>query len=102
MAEWETVIGLECHVELSTQTKMFCGCLVAFGSQPNTNVCPVCLGHPGSLPVPNEEAIRRIVTIGLALDCTIAPHSLFHRTNYFYPDMPNNFQIRQYDLPICR
>ncbi|MEA2551237.1 MAG: aspartyl-tRNA(Asn)/glutamyl-tRNA(Gln) amidotransferase subunit [Actinomycetota bacterium] len=101
MAEWETVIGLECHVELSTQTKMFCGCLVAFGSQPNTNVCPVCLGHPGSLPVPNQEAIRRIVTIGLALDCTIAPHSLFHRKNYFYPDMPKNFQISQYDLPIC-
>jgi aspartyl-tRNA(Asn)/glutamyl-tRNA(Gln) amidotransferase subunit B len=101
MAEWETVIGLECHVELSTQTKMFCGCLVAFGSQPNTNVCPVCLGHPGSLPVPNQEAIRRIVTIGLALDCAIAPHSLFHRKNYFYPDMPKNFQISQYDLPIC-
>ena len=101
MAEWETVIGLECHVELNTQTKMFCGCRVEFGSQPNTNVCPVCLGHPGSLPVPNEEAIRRIVTIGLALGCTIAPHSLFHRKNYFYPDMPKNFQISQYDLPIC-
>jgi len=101
MAEWETVIGLECHVELNTQTKMFCGCRVEFGAQPNTNVCPVCLGHPGSLPVPNEEAIRRIVTIGLALGCTIAPHSLFHRKNYFYPDMPKNFQISQYDLPIC-
>ena len=101
MAEWETVIGLECHVELSTQTKMFCGCRVGFGAQPNTDVCPVCLGHPGSLPVPNEEAIRRIVTIGLALDCTIAPHSLFHRKNYFYPDMPKNFQISQFDLPIC-
>ncbi len=101
MAEWETVIGLECHVELSTQTKMFCGCRVGFGAQPNTDVCPVCLGHPGSLPVPNEEAIRRIVTIGLALDCRIAPHSLFHRKNYFYPDMPKNFQISQFDLPIC-
>ena len=101
MAEWETVIGLECHVELNTQTKMFCGCRVEFGAQPNTNVCPVCLGHPGSLPVPNEEAIRRIVTIGLALDCTIALHSLFHRKNYFYPDMPKNFQISQFDLPIC-
>ncbi|MEA2556853.1 MAG: aspartyl-tRNA(Asn)/glutamyl-tRNA(Gln) amidotransferase subunit [Actinomycetota bacterium] len=101
MAEWETVIGLECHVELNTQTKMFCGCRVGFGAQPNTDVCPVCLGHPGSLPVPNEEAIRRIVIIGLALDCTIAPHSLFHRKNYFYPDMPKNFQISQYDLPIC-
>jgi aspartyl-tRNA(Asn)/glutamyl-tRNA(Gln) amidotransferase subunit B len=101
MAEWETVIGLECHVELSTTTKMFCGCLNQFGAPPNTNVCPVCLGHPGSLPVPNEEAIRRIVKIGLALESEIAPHSLFHRKNYFYPDMPKNYQISQYDLPIC-
>ncbi|HEV8564398.1 MAG TPA: Asp-tRNA(Asn)/Glu-tRNA(Gln) amidotransferase subunit GatB [Actinomycetota bacterium] len=101
MAEWETVIGLECHVELSTKTKMFCGCLNEFGVPPNTNVCPVCLGHPGSLPVPNEEAIRRIVKIGLALEGVIAPHSLFHRKNYFYPDMPKNYQISQYDLPIC-
>jgi aspartyl-tRNA(Asn)/glutamyl-tRNA(Gln) amidotransferase subunit B len=101
MAEWEAVIGLECHVELDTQTKMFCGCRVAFGAEPNTNVCPVCLGHPGSLPVPNREAIRRIIKIGLALDCGIAPHSLFHRKNYFYPDMPKNYQISQYDLPIC-
>jgi aspartyl-tRNA(Asn)/glutamyl-tRNA(Gln) amidotransferase subunit B len=101
MAAWETVIGLECHVELSTKTKMFCGCLNEFGAPPNTNVCPVCLGHPGSLPVPNEEAIRRIVKIGLALDSAIAPHSLFHRKNYFYPDMPKNYQISQYDLPIC-
>jgi aspartyl-tRNA(Asn)/glutamyl-tRNA(Gln) amidotransferase subunit B len=101
MAAWETVIGLECHVELSTKTKMFCGCLNEFGAPPNTNVCPVCLGHPGSLPVPNEEAIRRIMKIGLALDSGIAPHSLFHRKNYFYPDMPKNYQISQYDLPIC-
>jgi aspartyl-tRNA(Asn)/glutamyl-tRNA(Gln) amidotransferase subunit B len=101
MAEWEAVIGLECHVELDTETKMFCGCRVAFGAEPNTNVCPVCLGHPGSLPVPNREAIRRIIKIGLALDCEIAPHSLFHRKNYFYPDMPKNYQISQYDLPIC-
>jgi aspartyl-tRNA(Asn)/glutamyl-tRNA(Gln) amidotransferase subunit B len=101
MTEWETVIGLECHVELSTKTKMFCGCRVEFGAPPNTNVCPVCLGHPGSLPVPNREAIRRIVTIGLALGSEIAPHSLFHRKNYFYPDMPKNYQISQYDLPIC-
>ncbi len=101
MADYEVVIGLECHVELSTKTKMFCGCLNEFGAEPNTNVCPVCLGHPGSMPVPNEEAIRRIVKIGLALDCQIAPHSLFHRKNYFYPDMPKNFQISQYDLPIC-
>ncbi len=101
MAEWDVVIGLECHVELSTRTKMFCGCRVSFGAEPNTNVCAVCLGHPGSLPVPNREAIERIIKIGLALDCEIAPHSLFHRKNYFYPDMPKDFQISQYDLPIC-
>ncbi len=101
MASWETVIGLECHVELNTQTKMFCGCRNVFGAEPNTNTCPVCMGHPGSLPVPNAEAIRRIVKIGLALDSRIAPHSLFHRKNYFYPDMPKNYQISQYDLPIC-
>jgi aspartyl-tRNA(Asn)/glutamyl-tRNA(Gln) amidotransferase subunit B len=101
MAGWETVIGLECHVELSTATKMFCGCRNAFGEEPNTVTCPVCMGHPGSLPVPNAEALRRIIKIGLALDSTIAPHSLFHRKNYFYPDMPKNYQISQYDLPIC-
>ena len=101
MAELETVIGLECHVELSTRTKMFCGCRNGFGDEPNTNVCPVCLGHPGTLPVPNREAIASIMKIGQALDCAIAPHSLFHRKNYFYPDMPKNFQISQYDLPIC-
>ncbi len=101
MTEYEAVIGLECHVELDTRTKMFCGCRVEFGAPPNTNVCPVCLGHPGSLPVPNREAIRRIILIGLALGSEIAPHSLFHRKNYFYPDMPKNYQISQYDLPIC-
>jgi aspartyl-tRNA(Asn)/glutamyl-tRNA(Gln) amidotransferase subunit B len=101
MASWETVIGLECHVELNTQTKMFCGCRNVFGAEPNTHTCPICMGHPGSLPVPNAEAIRRIVKIGLALDSMIAPHSLFHRKNYFYPDMPKNYQISQYDLPIC-
>ncbi|MFL5796960.1 MAG: Asp-tRNA(Asn)/Glu-tRNA(Gln) amidotransferase subunit GatB [Actinomycetota bacterium] len=101
MTEWETVIGLECHVELSTATKMFCGCANAFGAEPNTNVCEVCLGHPGTLPVPNETAIEYIVRIGLAVGSRIAPHSLFHRKNYFYPDMPKNFQISQYDLPIC-
>jgi aspartyl-tRNA(Asn)/glutamyl-tRNA(Gln) amidotransferase subunit B len=80
---------------------MFCGCRNEFGAPPNTNVCPVCLGLPGSLPVPNERAIEYIVRIGLALDCEIARYSLFHRKNYFYPDMPKNFQISQYDLPIC-
>ena len=98
---FETVIGLECHVELSTATKMFCGCANTFGAPPNTNVCEVCLGHPGTLPVPNEKAIESIIRIGLALGCRIAAHSLFHRKNYFYPDMPKNFQISQYDLPIC-
>ena len=101
MAEWETVIGLECHVELSTRTKMFCGCRNEFGAEPNTLTCPVCLGHPGSLPVPNREAIARIVKVGIALGSRIAPHSLFHRKNYFYPDMPKNYQISQYDLPVC-
>jgi aspartyl-tRNA(Asn)/glutamyl-tRNA(Gln) amidotransferase subunit B len=101
MAGWETVIGLECHVELDTKTKMFCGCPNVFGAEPNTHVCAICLGLPGTLPVPNEEAIRRIVKIGLALGSQIAPHSLFHRKNYFYPDMPKNYQISQYDLPIC-
>ena len=99
--DFETVIGLECHVELSTRTKMFCGCRNEFGAPPNTNVCPTCLGLPGSLPVPNEQAIEYITRIGLALDGEIAPYSLFHRKNYFYPDMPKNFQISQYDLPIC-
>jgi aspartyl-tRNA(Asn)/glutamyl-tRNA(Gln) amidotransferase subunit B len=101
MAEFESVIGLECHVELSTRTKMFCGCRNEFGAPPNSNVCPVCLGLPGSLPVPNEAAIASIVRIGLALNCAIANDSLFHRKNYFYPDMPKDFQISQYDLPVC-
>jgi len=98
---YEAVIGLECHVELSTATKMFCSCANVFGAPPNSQTCPVCLGHPGTLPVPNREAIARIIKIGLALDSEIAPHSLFHRKNYFYPDMPKNYQISQYDLPIC-
>jgi aspartyl-tRNA(Asn)/glutamyl-tRNA(Gln) amidotransferase subunit B len=101
MAAYESVIGLECHVELSTETKMFCGCRNGFGDPPNSNVCPVCLGLPGSLPVPNAAAIDSIVRIGLALDSEIAPDSLFHRKNYFYPDMPKDYQISQYDLPIC-
>jgi aspartyl-tRNA(Asn)/glutamyl-tRNA(Gln) amidotransferase subunit B len=101
MTDWETVIGLECHIELDTQTKMFCGCRNVFGAEPNTLTCPVCLGLPGSLPVPNREAIARIVKIGLALGSEIAPRSLFHRKNYFYPDMPKNYQISQYDLPAC-
>jgi aspartyl-tRNA(Asn)/glutamyl-tRNA(Gln) amidotransferase subunit B len=99
--EFETVIGLECHVELSTATKMFCDCPNEFGAPPNTHTCPVCLGHPGSLPVPNRASIESTIKIGLALGSEIAPRALFHRKNYFYPDMPKNFQISQYDLPLC-
>jgi aspartyl-tRNA(Asn)/glutamyl-tRNA(Gln) amidotransferase subunit B len=99
-AEFVTTIGLEIHVELKTSTKMFCGCPVAFGGEPNTRVCPICLGHPGTLPVPNEKAIEFTTKIAMALDCEIAPYSIFHRKNYFYPDMPKNYQISQYDIPI--
>ncbi len=96
---WEMVVGLEVHTELKTRTKMFCGCPNEFGAPPNTHVCPVCLGLPGSLPVLNERAVELAMAIGLALHCTIAP-STFHRKNYFYPDMPKDFQISQYDRPI--
>jgi aspartyl-tRNA(Asn)/glutamyl-tRNA(Gln) amidotransferase subunit B len=98
---YETTIGLEIHVELATASKMFCGCAVAFGGDPNTRTCPVCLGLPGSLPVANERAVEYTMKIGLALNCHIANDSLFHRKNYFYPDMPKNYQISQYDLPLC-
>lgn len=102
LKEWEAVIGLEIHTELTvTNTKMFCGCPVEFGGEPNTRVCPVCLGLPGALPVPNERAIELTVLAGLAIDCEIAPWSQFHRKNYFYPDMPKDYQISQYDLPFC-
>ncbi len=96
---WEMVIGLEVHTELKTSTKMFCGCANEFGSEPNTNVCPVCLGLPGSLPVLNVRAVDLAMAIGFALHSTIG-FSTFHRKNYFYPDMPKDFQISQYDLPI--
>lgn len=101
MPEYEAVIGLEIHVQLSTKTKMFCGCELSFGDTPNTHTCPVCLGHPGTLPVPNHEAIRSAIKIGLALNCEIAPRSMFHRKNYFYPDLPKGYQISQFDPPIC-
>jgi aspartyl-tRNA(Asn)/glutamyl-tRNA(Gln) amidotransferase subunit B len=98
---YEPVIGLEVHVELGTRTKMFCGCPTTFGAEPNTQVCPVCLGLPGSLPVANKAAIEATIRIGLALNCTIASWCRFARKNYFYPDMPKNFQISQYDEPLC-
>ncbi|MBA2336522.1 MAG: Asp-tRNA(Asn)/Glu-tRNA(Gln) amidotransferase subunit GatB [Acidimicrobiia bacterium] len=100
-ATYEAVIGIETHVELATRSKMFCGCPVGFGAEPNTAVCPVCLGLPGALPVPNREAIEGIVRIGAALGCRLVEHSLFHRKNYFYPDLPKNYQISQYDVPLC-
>jgi aspartyl-tRNA(Asn)/glutamyl-tRNA(Gln) amidotransferase subunit B len=97
---YEAVIGLEVHVQLNTRTKMFCGCEVTFGEPPNTKVCPLCLGHPGVLPVVNEKAVEYATRISLALGCQIAERTIFHRKNYFYPDMPKAYQISQYDLPL--
>jgi aspartyl-tRNA(Asn)/glutamyl-tRNA(Gln) amidotransferase subunit B len=99
--EYEPVIGLEIHVQLSTRTKMFCGCELSFGDPANTHTCAVCLGLPGALPVVNAQAVHCALMIGLALGCEIAPRSLFHRKNYFYPDLPKGYQISQYDVPIC-
>jgi aspartyl-tRNA(Asn)/glutamyl-tRNA(Gln) amidotransferase subunit B len=101
LARYEPVIGLETHVELGTASKMFCGCSTAFGAPPNTQVCPPCLGLPGALPVANAAAIESTIRIGLALNCTIARWCRFARKNYFYPDMPKNFQTSQYDEPLC-
>ena len=101
MPEFEPVIGLEIHVQLKTRTKMFCGCELSFGDPPNTHTCPVCLGLPGALPVANARAIHYALLIGLALGCEPAPRSIFHRKNYFYPDLPKGYQISQYDIPIC-
>jgi len=98
---YDPVLGLEVHVELSTNTKMFCGCPTAFGAEPNTQVCPTCLGLPGALPVVNRTAVESAIRIGLALNCDIAPWGRFARKNYFYPDMPKNFQTSQYDEPIA-
>src|SRR5438445_6632776 len=101
VARFDPVLGLEVHVELSTATKMFCGCATAFGAEPNCQVCPVCLGLPGSLPVLNQTAVESAIRIGLALNCEIVPWCRFARKNYFYPDMSKNYQISQYDEPIA-
>ena len=103
MAElaYEPVIGLKIHVQLATRTKMFCGCELSFGEPPNTRTCPVCLGLPGTLPVPNAEAVHFGLMIGLALGCELAPRSVFHRKNYFYPDLPKGYQVSQYDIPLA-
>ncbi|MEA2016212.1 MAG: Asp-tRNA(Asn)/Glu-tRNA(Gln) amidotransferase subunit GatB [Actinomycetota bacterium] len=99
-SKYESVIGLETHIELNTETKMFCGCRLSFGDEKNTHTCQVCLGHPGSLPVTNRKAVEYAAKIALALNCRINKYTIFHRKNYFYPDMPKNYQISQYDIPL--
>jgi aspartyl-tRNA(Asn)/glutamyl-tRNA(Gln) amidotransferase subunit B len=99
--ELEAVIGLEIHVQLATETKMFCGCELSFGDEPNVHTCPICLAHPGVLPVPNEQAILYALQIAAALECEVAPRSIFHRKNYFYPDSPKAYQISQFDIPLA-
>jgi aspartyl-tRNA(Asn)/glutamyl-tRNA(Gln) amidotransferase subunit B len=100
-SKYEAVIGLEVHAQLLTETKLFCGCSTKFGNPPNTNVCPICLGHPGVLPVLNKKAVEYAVLMGLATNCRINEKSVFARKNYFYPDLPKGYQISQYDLPVC-
>jgi aspartyl-tRNA(Asn)/glutamyl-tRNA(Gln) amidotransferase subunit B len=101
VSQYEAVIGLEVHAQLSTQSKMFCGCSAKFGGKPNTHVCPVCLGLPGALPVVNARAVEYAVRLGLATECEIANESIFARKNYFYPDCPKDYQISQFDTPLC-
>src|SRR5581483_9467639 len=98
---WEAVVGLEIHVQLKTRTKMFCRCEAGFGGAENTRTCPVCLAHPGALPVANRTAVEWTIRLGHALGCTIADRAVFHRKNYFYPDNPKGYQISQYDEPLC-
>ena len=100
--DYEMIVGLEVHAELKTNTKLFCSCPTTFGAPPNTACCPICMGHPGTLPLLNRAAVTLAVRAGLATDCTIAPHSGHDRKNYFYPDMPKAYQISQYENPICR
>ena len=100
--KYQTVIGLEVHLQLKTRTKAFCGCATDFGKAPNSNVCPVCLGFPGSLPVYNKEALNYAIKVALALGCRIEEHTKFDRKNYFYPDLPKNYQISQFDLPLSK
>jgi aspartyl-tRNA(Asn)/glutamyl-tRNA(Gln) amidotransferase subunit B len=100
-AEWEAVVGLEVHAHLKTRTKMFCRCELEYGAAENTHTCPICLAHPGALPVPNARAIEMTILLGLALDCEIAERAVFARKNYFYPDLPKGYQISQYEAPLC-
>src|SRR5215467_4537146 len=101
IAKYEAVIGLEVHVQLSTRTKIFCGCPTSFGAAPNSNTCPVCLGLPGALPVLNRHAVELAMRAALALNCRVNPSSIFARKNYFYPDLPKGYQISQYDRPLA-
>ena len=99
--KYEAVIGLEVHAQLLTNSKLFCGCSAKFGNEPNTNICPICLGHPGVLPVLNKKAVEFTALMGLATNCKINQKSIFARKNYFYPDLPKGFQTSQYDKPLC-
>src|SRR5687767_252940 len=101
MSQWESVIGLEVHARLQTESKLFCGCSTAFGAPPNTQVCPVCLAYPGALPVLNRRAVELAIRMGVATDCTINGRSVFARKNYFYPDLPKGYQISQFERPIA-